>query len=311
MVREKDISSLFFTSIGKPVEQAVSLSQHSHFCIGGHADFFFTASTLSDLLGGIRFSREHSLPYYIIGGGYNLLFDDRGYRGLIIKNRIKGIRRRAASEIEILSGTHLEELIRFCIKEGLSGLEFLAGIPGTVGGAVSGNAGAFNQEIGDFLKEADLLNDEGDRVSVGRNYFAFGYRESSLQRSREMLLRAVFSLQRGNRDEMKVLIDDYLERRKKKHPPMDIACAGSYFKNPVLSDGKKVPAAQLLDEVGAKNLKRGGAQVFSDHANFIINAGSASSADVLGLAAVLKERVKDRFGVELEEEVIFLPAEPS
>ena len=187
----------------------------------------------------------------------------------------------------------------------------MAGIPGSVGGAIYGNAGAFNQEIGSLISEAVLLNRDGDSVAVGKEYFSFSYRQSTLRETGEILLQATFALQKGNKEESKDKIEGFLEKRKKKHPPADVACAGSYFKNPVLPDGKKVPAAQLLDQVGAKALKMGGAEVFSDHANFIINAANATADDVLELAKELKERVKKKFDVELEEEVIFLPAEPS
>jgi UDP-N-acetylmuramate dehydrogenase len=310
-LRERDIPRFFAQSVGKNVEQSIPLSTHSYFRIGGNADYFFTASSSSDLLKAVHFAIDRSLPYYVIGGGTNLLFDDRGFRGLIIKNSTRGIKRKEEEHIEVLSGTALEELIHFCSEEDLSGLEFLAGIPGSVGGAVYGNAGAFNREIGSSLKEAVLLRREGDRITVSRDYFSFGYRYSALRRTHEILLKATFALRKGNREEIKARIEKFRKKREKRHPPMNVACAGSYFKNPIIPDGKKVPAAQLLDNIGAKDLKIGGAEVFSGHANFIINAGSATAKDVLELADALKKRVKKKFNVELEEEVIYLPAEPS
>jgi len=236
------------------------------------------------------------------------LFDDMGFRGLIIKNCMKRINRRQREEIEVSSGTSLRDLLLFCVEEGMGGLEFLAGIPGTIGGAVFGNAGAFDQEIGVFLKKALILDDRGKKTEVNREYFNFGYRWSSLKKKHNVLLGVVLRLQARNKEKIKNMIEKNLEIRKRKHPPIDTPCAGSYFKNPILPGSKKVPAAFYLDQVGAKNLRVGGAAVYSGHSNFIINRENASARDVLCLASELKRKVKEKFGIELKEEVIFLPA---
>ncbi len=297
--------------VGKPIKTAIPLNEHASFKIGGKADYFFTTFSLSELVQAVHLAREFSVPYYVIGGGYNLLFDDHGFRGLIIKNCAQGIELRGKIKIETLSGTLLPELLTFCADKGLKGLEFLAGIPGSVGGAVFGNAGAFDQAIGDFLTEALLLNEKGKQVGVDRDFFSFDYRYSRLRTSRELLLKATFELEEGDKKEIKSRIDENLAKRAKKQPPWDVACAGSYFKNPVLPDGKRVPAAYLLDQVGAKNVVVGGAAVFKNHANFIINQRGATSQNILNLAQELKRRVKEKFGVELEEEVIFLSSKLS
>jgi UDP-N-acetylmuramate dehydrogenase len=249
------------------------------------------------------------MPYFLLGGGYNLLFDDDGFRGLIIKNCAKGIEKKGAAQIQVCSGTSLWDLVDFCVEHALTGFEFLAGIPGTVGGAVFGNAGAFDQAIGSYLTDALLLDREGSQISVDRDHFGFDYRRSRLRASHNILLKATFLLKRGDRKQIKGKIEEYLAEREKKHPPRGVACAGSFFKNPVLPDGKRIPAAYLLDKVGAKNLSIGGAAVFSDHANFIVNRHSASAKDILALAQELKKRVEEKFGIGLEEEVIYLPAE--
>jgi UDP-N-acetylmuramate dehydrogenase len=312
MVSDKpDFSVQFEKDIGKPLEKFVSLKEHAHFKIGGKADYFFIASSLPEFVGVVKFAKGSGVPYCVIGGGFNLLFDDDGFQGLIIKNQVRGIRRKSGGEIEAFSGTPLSDLLQFCIQNALKGFEFLAGIPGTVGGAVFGNAGAFDQAIGNFLAEALILDENGEQVEVDGGYFGFDYRRSRLRSSHELLLKAVFALEAGTRKEIVEKIDENLEKRKSKHPPWNVACAGSYFKNPVLPDGKRVPAAHLLDQVGAKGLAVGGAAVFSRHANFIVNLKDATAQDVLSLARELKGRVKNAFGVELEEEVIFLPAKPS
>jgi len=308
--QEKNFPERFLQSVGKALSLSVALRDHSHFKIGGAADYFFKATVNKELVTAVRLAREHSIPFYIIGGGYNLLFDDDGFRGLIIKNEVKSIRKRNKRDVEVSAGTPLDDLIRFTAEKGLSGMEFMAGIPGTVGGAVFGNAGAFEQSIGDVLKEATLLDKKGMQVVVDRNHFQFRYRHSILKKKHDVLLSAVFGLGEGKKEKIKALIDKNLEIRKEKHPPYDLACAGSYFKNPVLPDGRKVPAAYFLERVGAKKMKKGGAAVYPLHANFIINREKASAQDVLRLAQELKIRVKERFDVDLEEEVIFLPAEP-
>jgi UDP-N-acetylmuramate dehydrogenase len=299
----------FAKILGKSLQQAVSLQDYANFKVGGHADYFFTASSLTDLVQAVCIARGGKMPYYIIGGGYNLLFDDDGFRGLIIKNNVEGIESREETKIEVLSGTPLRDLVQFCVDNSFEGLEFLAGIPGTVGGAVFGNAGAFDRDIGSFLVEALILDKQGEQILVSRDYFTFDYRQSRLQDDRNILLKATFSLQNGIRNDIQERIAENLKKRKKKHPPKGVACAGSFFKNPVLPDGKRVPAAYFLDKVGAKTLGIGGAAVYSDHANFIINKKNATSSDIMCLALELKDRVKKEFGIELEEEVIYLPAE--
>ena len=307
--KTSDFPGIFSEKVGKPLEQSVSLRDYSNFRIGGRADFFFEATSVSELRTSISLAREQSIPYYIIGGGYNLLFDDDGFRGLIIRNRVEGIRHKEKrGEIEVFSGTPLSDVLQFSVEEGLGGFEFLAGIPGTIGGAVFGNAGAFGRSIGEFLKEAEILDEKCERVKVKRDYFGFKYRHSFLKDKQNVFLVAIFELQEGERERIKALIGENLEKRKEKHPPLEVPCAGSFFKNPIVPDGRRVPAAFLLDKVGAKKLVVGGAAVYSGQVNFIINRGNASARDVIQLAAELKERVKKEYGIDLEEEVIFLPA---
>ena len=307
--RTKGFAGLFFEEVGKPVLKAVPLSEHSCFRIGGPADYFFEVASPAELKAALRAGRLASIPYYVIGGGSNLLFDDEGFRGLIIKNRIKGIRVWPERDaIEAFSGSGLADLVMAAMREGLEGLEFLAGIPGTVGGAVCGNAGAFGRSTGDSLERAILLGPEGEESEARREDLGFDYRSSRLKTSREILVRGDFQLGRGDKDKVNRNIRDILAKREAKQPHWTTACAGSYFKNPVTSDGVKVAAGRLLDEVGAKSLSVGRAAVYPGHANFIINLDRATSRDVLKLAGELKERVKTRFGVDLEEEVIHLPA---
>ncbi len=306
----QDFLQFFQNEVGKPVQQSVSLSEYANFRIGGKADYFFCAFSVSELEKAVALAKECSLPYYIIGGGYNLLFDDHGFRGLIVKNSIQGIERTQKDRVQVFSGTALPDFIQYCAEKSLGGIEFLAGIPGTVGGAVFGNAGAFDGEIGDHVLEALVFDESGSEKDVDKEYFAFDYRNSLLRKKRDIVLNVTFCLEEREGSEIKATIDEILEKRKKKHPHWNVACAGSFFQNPVLPDGRKVPAAQLLDQVGARDLAVGSAAVYEDHANFIINRGGATSKDVCQLAAELKKRVKSEFGVELQEEVILVPANP-
>jgi len=306
----KDFLQFFREEVGKPLKQAVLLADFAHFQIGGKADYFFSASSVFELERAVALARECSLPYYIIGGGYNILFDDMGFRGLVIKNDIQGMVRTAKDKVRVSSGSALPDFVHYCVEQGLGRLEFLAGIPGTVGGAVCGNAGAFDGEIGDHVEEALIFDEQGGEQEVDREYFVFGYRSSRLKTTRDVLLDVSFSLEESERNKITSTIEEILDKRKKKHPPWDIACAGSFFQNPILPDGRKVPAAQLLEQVGAKGLAVGNAAVYEDHANFIINKGGATAKEVCQLAAELKKRVKNEFGVDLREEVICLPANP-
>jgi len=303
------LSTEFFKSVGRSWRESVRLRDYSSFKIGGPADYFFEALTEIELVAAVKFARLFSLPFFILGGGYNILFADEGFRGLIIRSAVQEISRDDQKNIRISSGSYLKSLIDFCIKQELGGLEFLAGIPGSVGGAVYGNAGAFDHDIGSRVVTGKLLDYSGKLIDVQQDYFSFAYRWSCLKNNRYILLQVVLHCVPGERAYITQKIDKILILRNTKHPGPEIACAGSYFKNPYNAAGDKIPAAKLLDKVAAKQLSVGGASVYSRHANFIINQGLATSQDVRQLAELLKQRVMDSSGIMLEEEVIFLPAD--
>jgi len=300
----------FEAGVGLPLKTGVALSAYSSFRIGGRADYFFVADSEARLTAAVDFARTRSLPFFLIGGGYNLLFDDEGFRGLILLNRFRELEAEADGRVAASSGTPLREVIRLCLDQGIAGLEFLAGIPGTVGGAVYGNAGAFGQAVGDVLESARILTGDGRVLSVGAGYFEFDYRWSRLKRTPDILLNARLSGRPGDRAEIQSRVSDNLSCRETRHPCRGTACAGSYFKNPPGPSGEKIAAGALLERVGAKTRRRGGAAVYEGHANFIINTGGATSRDVRRLAEELKQAVERETGIRLEEEVIFLPADP-
>jgi UDP-N-acetylmuramate dehydrogenase len=310
MDRKTQFREAFLEEIKAPLSENVPLSAMSSFGIGGPADLFFEARSEADLERAVSLALREKCPFYVIGAGSNILFDDEGYRGLIIRNRLEGISREEG-RLSVLSGTHLAAVLKETVSGGLSGLEFLAGIPGTVGGAIYGNAGAFGSCLGDFLETASLLAPGGGRVEVGREALDFGYRDSALKRNGAVVLKAVLRSSPGDRKTSEARIREVLEHRRLKHPPWGTACAGSYFKNPWPPGGDRLPAGRLLEQAGARGLAVGDAAVYEKHCNFIINRGNARSRDVLLLAEELKSRVFRKSGVRLEEEVIHVRADAS
>jgi len=303
------IPALFKGAVERPLGRRVSLRRHSSFRVGGPADYFFAARSLKELRACLGFVREQSLPFYLIGSGTNMLFDDGGFRGFILKNEVRGISRlREEGRVTALAGTPLSDLVSFALEEGLEGMEFAVGIPGTVGGAVFGNAGAWGLSIGQLLEEALILDEEGKEIRAGKDRFEFGYRDSSLKRRHLPLLEASFRLREGDKGRIRAKMDENLAKRRSPCPSPKMAYAGSFFKNPVLPDGTRMAAGRLLEKVGAKELRKGGAGVYAGHANFILNCGGATAKDIRALARIMKARVKKEFGIELEEEVIYLPA---
>jgi UDP-N-acetylmuramate dehydrogenase len=304
-----EAARFFERETGTSLRRGELLSGHSNFHIGGPADFFFEASTLAELKTAVLAANAVKFRYRVIGGGFNLLFDDDGFRGLIIKNRARGTSVHPSDgTVETASGTTLDELTIFAAGRGLGGLEFLAGIPGTVGGAVFGNAGAFGRAVADVLSAARLLNSDGTETQAGREALEFSYRHSKLKTDPRILLGASLRLNPAPAETIRSKMDEILALRAERHPSRTTAYPGSYFKNPVLPDGCRQAAGLLLDGAGARGLRVGAAAVYSGHCNFIINEGGATAREVRLLAAEMKKRVLEKFGITLEEEVIFLPA---
>ncbi|MCP2520735.1 UDP-N-acetylmuramate dehydrogenase [Candidatus Aminicenantes bacterium AC-335-A11] len=289
----------------------VSLKQHCRFRIGGPADFFFKVKNPDKLKKVIALVNKYKIPFLVIGEGTNLLFDDEGFRGLIIKNEIKGIKVNPKKGlIEAYSGTPLKEIIKEALENSLGGLEALTGIPGTFGGAISGNAGAYGRSISDFFEKGIIIDEKGNEREVDKEYFQFDYRWSRIKKTKEVILSGTLKLEKMSQPQILERMEEIYIDRQKKHPPPEIACAGSYFKNIKLPDGNFIPVGYLLDKVNAKSIKVGDARVYEKHANILINKGNASSKDILTLASILKQKVKDVFGIDLTEEVIYVKANP-
>ncbi len=294
-------------AFGDALEFDKPLAPLTSYRTGGPAKFFIAVSSSEQLAAAVKSARELKLPFFVIGGGSNLLVSDSGYDGLVIKVAIKSMAVSEGTRIECGAGEELMALVDFATANGLTGLEFAAGIWGTVGGAIYGNAGAYGGEIKDIVSTLALVDSEGNMKTVGPDYCRFGYRDSYLKVTREIVTTAVFQLKRGDKLSIGNKVDEILALRRERHPTQGHS-AGCFFKNIPDPDEEfgKLPAGRLLDQVGAKDLSVGGAAVFEKHANIIVNKGGATSKDIRKLADTMKKRVLDEFGITLEEEVIQL-----
>jgi UDP-N-acetylmuramate dehydrogenase len=278
------------------------LAAYTTFKIGGSAKLFFIASSIENLIQAIRIAYELNFPFFILGGGSNLLVADEGFSGLVIKNECRKIIIEEC-QITAQSGASLEDLIEFARKNSLTGLEFAAGIYGTVGGGICGNAGAYGSSLGQFLTKAVLLTPSGEIKNVGNDYFEFQYRGSKLKQNDEILLSATFQLKKGVEEEINEKINQIQKERETRIPKEP--SAGCYFKNIETEQGK-ISAGFLLDQIGAKNLKINDAAVSKEHANILINKGNAQAKEIRELADILKQKVFERFHLHLKEEIVYL-----
>jgi UDP-N-acetylmuramate dehydrogenase len=297
------------------------LRHHTTFRIGGPADFYYAARTPERLVDALRVAEETEVPVFLLGGGSNLLVSDEGFPGLVVRNACEQIEFDGTAA-HVGCGADFLEFILQCRDRELAGLEFAAGIPGSVGGALYGNAGCYGKDIGSYTIECTIATVDGTRTETRpASWFEFAYRDSRLKHDPRVLLTCLVQLQRGERAAIQAEIDEKLEIRRVKHPQWRIEpTAGSYFKNlppdwqmpgAKHSPGtRRIAAGQLLDECDCRGLRVGDAMVFAKHANIIVNAGHATARDVLALAAEMKRRVRERFQVELEEEVMFLGRKP-
>ncbi len=248
---------------------------------------------------------------YVLGHGSNVLGDDAGFGGAVLQVRDESVVFRGDTAVAG-AGVGFDDLIASALRHGLTGLEFASGIPGTLGGALAGNAGCYGHEIGEFLREAVILRPDGTLETVGPEAFGFSYRATDLREAGAMVLTAVLQLQRGDAAAAGDERDAHLADRRRKHP-VDLPCAGSWFRNlpPLEPGGRRRAAGQLLEAAGAKAMREGDAGVFERHANIIVNLGAASSADIRRLVERMRGAVREKFGEELIEEVRHLADAPS
>ncbi len=301
--QEKDACKKLTLLFGERLEQNVPLAAYTTFGIGGKADFLYGAGTPEELARAVRCAQELRTPFFVLGGGSNVLVGDSGFRGLVIKNQCSEILTNGET-ITCQSGATLQHVVDAAAESSLSGLEFAVGIPGTVGGAVRGNAGAFGKGIGEVLSAAVILTQDGEVHQVDRDYLEFDYRESRLKRTSDVVLSASLRLSRQDRKDIKQRTESHLSRRKESIP-WQSKSAGCFFKNVDGPQGR-ISAGLLLDQIGAKGMREGNARVSAEHANFLINAGSAKASQVRRLAQRLKVKVRQKFDIELQEEVVYI-----
>ena len=277
--------------------RAVPLSEVTSFKIGGPADVVLYPQGLEDLQIIMALCREEGMGYFPLGNGTNLLASDRGVREPLI-NLSCGIEdiRKQETKVMVGAGLGLPQLLRFCASNGLSGLEPLAGIPGTVGGGIRMNAGSWGMEIGDRISSLMVMDRAGVIRWLKHKDVTFDYRGINLP-PEEIILQGEFTLHKGEDSEITEKMKDFVRRRKETQPLFQPS-AGSIFKNP-----PDKPAGKLIEEAGLKGLRRGDAMVSPLHANFIVNVGTARARDVMGLITQIRERVYQVKGIRLELEV--------
>jgi UDP-N-acetylmuramate dehydrogenase len=300
------------------IQENIPLAPLTTFKIGGSARYFAAVMSDEDVMEALQYAKEHRLRVFVLGGGSNVLFSDAGFDGLIIKCENKEIT-ASGTTVTVGAGAMLADVVSFAGKNGLAGIELMAGIPGSVGGATRGNAGAFGVEIGSLVTTVTFLDTKTLKAqTIAREDCEFSYRQSFFKKNTYLLVLSVeLVLTQGNVEEIQRIAAETIAKREAKHP-QNIACAGSFFMNPLVSNPKlleefaqdtgalsrdgKLPAGWLIDHVDLRGKRVGGAQVSDIHPNYIINTGNATAEDILILASIVKQRVRTQLGIELKEE---------
>jgi len=274
---------------------------HASLGVGGRIDALVFPETIDELSGIVDFIRQHALPFLPVGNWTNLIVRDGGFRGVVVSlSRLRKLFVSHQADGTALAtaeaGCSLAEMVGTAAKESLSGAEFCAGIPGSVGGAIRMNAGAYGGEIKDIVKDVSIIDSTGKRKTTTRMELNFTYRNLDLPTD-SMIIAGTFLLHRGSRQEITAKMNDIIKKRKDKHP-LDLPNAGSIFKNT-----PDCPAGRLIEESGLKGLRIGDAQISEKHANFIVNRGRASSSEILELIDLTVKSVFKKTGRTLETEV--------
>ena len=294
--RPVDVLRLHF---GEAVQENVSIAPYTSARIGGPADVFVVVKSANELMGVMKVIWEQGVPYTILGGGSNVLVSDKGVRGVVVLDRAKDVRFESGDQPTVWceAGVVFSNLANRCASKGLSGLEWAATVPGTIGGAVYGNAGAFGGDMSGNLIWADVLTKNGrEKISVEK--MDYGYRTSALKRSDEtvIILSALLRLKNATKDEVSAKINEFSERRKATQPPG--ASMGSMFKNPAGDH-----AGRLMEAAGLKGTRIGTAEISTLHGNFFVSHGETKAEDVRALIRLAQKTVAEKFNVKLELEV--------
>lgn len=308
-------------------QQNIPLAPHTSFKIGGPAKYFYPAKTVDDLVSACRLTWKENIPLFILGGGTNLLVNDSGFQGLVVKVECRKVK-TGELKLEAEAGASMNQLAFEAAKAGLSGFEWAVSIPGTIGGAVRGNAGAFGGEIKDCLIDAEVLFPNGEKKIFSNKECAFNYRHSIFKENGGIILKACLGFGRDDPNKIIARVEEIVQR-KAADQPLIYPSSGCIFKNIKLAegagplkDGTKIPkefinkgvlpVGWLVEQLGLKGLKEGGAQISEKHGNFIVNLGEAKAGDILCLIDKVKREILAKFGSEamLEVRLIGFPNKP-
>lgn len=280
------------------------MKKHTSFKIGGPVDYFIIVNNIEELKKILNLVKNNGIPFFIIGNGSNLLVRDKGIRGIVAKINFNQISiNKNESIVKVSSDYSVSKLARVCAKEGMGGIEFLAGIPGTVGGAIRMNAGAYGREMKDVVINTKCLTNIGDIKLLTNKEHYFNYRTSIFKDVDDIILETELKLYKDDENNINNIINEQMKKRL-ENQPLEFPSAGSTFKrNP------NVITAKLIDECGLKGYKVGDAEVSTKHAGFIVNRGNATADDVLKLVEIVKEKVYQRFNEKIELEVIVVGEE--
>ena len=281
------------------------MNKHTTFKVGGVADVFVVPQSIEEAADIIRLLLSRNEPYIVIGNGSNILVSDKGYRGCIVcMDKGTDTISVNGTSIKAQAGAMLSKVANAAYENGLTGLEFASGIPGTVGGAMVMNAGAYGSEMKDVTVNVTLFDAAtGEVITVPAGDMEFGYRTSIVKKHPYTVLAAEFKLAAGNREEIKAQMDELAQKRREKQP-LEYPSAGSTFKRP-----EGYFAGKLIEDAGLKGYSVGGAAVSEKHCGFVINTGGATATDVIRLMADVREKVNEKFGVFLEPEVVMIGEE--
>lgn len=290
--------------------QAARLENYTTFRLGGPCRFLVNCQTPDQLIAAVAKLNSDRTPFILIGGGSNLVVSDHGIDCAVIRYvSPTPLIERDGNDVIVSGSTELDALALYCVNEGLEGLNYTTGIPGTVGGAVVGNAGAWGKQVGDVLRSVTLLQMDGSRKEADQDYCGFQYRHSRLKETGDILVSVRFSLTEGDPVALARERADILKKRAEKHPDLSThPCAGSFFRNvePTSNADRRQAAGWFLEEAGGKNLRVGGAQIFEKHANIIIKGPNCTAQDVYNISQKMIGLVREKFGFDLVREVRFV-----
>lgn len=300
------------------IQKDVPLAPLTTFQIGGAAEQFVTVQSEKELFAGYRYAQDAKIPWHLFAGGSNVIFPDEDFPGIVI-HLVGGTFHIEGEHLIADAGVQLSQTVEAAMDHGLSGLETLSGIPGTVGGAVVGNAGAYGRSIAEVVENV-IVFDGKETQEFSKEQCTFGYRHSIFKEKPLIVVGVTLRLQPGNLEELRKQSAEIIKKREAKYPP-GLKTAGSFFKNLLVSSLNdkqmetidrskiiegKIPTGYLLDTVGARGMRVGGIQVSDSHGNSLINIGGGTANDVMKLAEQLKEKVKEHFDIQLEEEVRYM-----